>query len=691
LVRHSPWRQSPCARRTTTARPKLRLEALESRDTPSAAPVLDLGGLAIDPTAYDHSHLLVQFRPDADAAAFRVAGMTVGEPLPLVPGLYEVNVSAPWTIGGAAAALAGNPLVAFAGPDFVVRAETTPNDPSYASHQWGLPVIGAPTAWDASTGTGRIAVGVIDSGIDYNHPDLVANLWVNQAEIPAQWYAGAGLTTVVRKSDVADVDGDGKIGFRDLTAAANAGKLNDVNADGRLDGGDLLAPVAQGGWADNTDADGNGYRDDLLGWNFSSGTNNPMDEYGHGTHVAGTIGAVGDNGTGVAGVDWNVRLMALRFLDAAGSGYTSDAVRALNYAVAMGAQVSNNSWGGGGYDSAMQSAIQSARSRGHVFVAAAGNYSSNNDTTPFYPANYSGDNVVSVAATDGADNLASYSNFGTTSVDLAAPGTNIYSTVPGGGYAWKSGTSMATPHVAGALALVWDAHPAWTYTQVINQVLHTVDPLASLTGRVASGGRLNLAAAVGSAVSPPPASPPPASPPPPPASPPPPPASPPPAPPVLPADAYEANDTQAAASNLGKATNLNVAALTLHTATDADYYRFTVPKGANYKVALAPAQGTGTLSLAVIGAQGLVLATGESDTGSAAVTLTLQTGTTYYIRASSSAGSTVGYTLTMNKVNGNGGASATDAGGFAPPASALPPEPGGAASPEKARRGGAAG
>jgi subtilisin family serine protease/subtilisin-like proprotein convertase family protein len=288
---------------------------------------------------------------------------------------------------------------------------------------WGMDAIGAPEAWNTGTGTGHTIVAVIDSGVGYNHPDLKANMWHNPGEIP-----GNGL-----------------------------------------------------------DDDHDGYVDDAVGYNFVANTGNPADDNGHGTHVAGTIGAVGDNGIGVAGVDWHVRIMALKFLDASGSGYTSDAVRALNFAVAHGAKVVNASFGGAGYDPALATAIASARAKGAIVVAAAGNDGTDDDANPVYPANYAGDNVVSVAATDRDGRLASFSNYGAKTVDIAAPGVGIYSTLPNGKYGTYSGTSMATPHVAGALALVWDAHPTWSYRQVIAAVLNTADRLPSLTGKVAAG------------------------------------------------------------------------------------------------------------------------------------------------------------------------------------------------------------
>jgi subtilisin family serine protease len=208
-----------------------------------------------------------------------------------------------------------------------------------------------------------------------------------------------------------------------------------------------------------------------------------MDDHFHGTHVAGTIGAVGNNGVGISGVNWHVQIMALKFLDASGGGYTSDAIAALNYAVANGAVVSNNSWGGGGFSSAFQTAIQNAANQGHIFVAAAGNDGWNNDDDPFYPAGYNVDNVISVAATDNRDALAYFSNYGVESVDLAAPGVGIYSTFPtrmtnamreegfSTNYETISGTSMATPHVAGVAALYLETNPSATPAEVSNAIV----------------------------------------------------------------------------------------------------------------------------------------------------------------------------------------------------------------------------
>jgi subtilisin family serine protease len=200
--------------------------------------------------------------------------------------------------------------------------------------------------------------------------------------------------------------------------------------------------------------------DDWRGWDFVNNDNDPSNDNGHGTHVAGTIGAVGDNGVGITGVSQQVRLMGLKFIGADGSGTAADAVSAILYAAANGADVTNNSYGGDGFSQAMFDAIQTADSRDSLFDAAAGNDFSDNDAEPVYPAGYDVPNVVSVAASDADDDLAWFSNYGRAAVDLVAPGMNVFSTSAGGGYRFDSGTSMAAPHVAGAAALAQAAFPS---------------------------------------------------------------------------------------------------------------------------------------------------------------------------------------------------------------------------------------
>jgi subtilisin family serine protease len=325
-----------------------------------------------------------------------------------------------------------------------------PDDDHFAK-QWALHNTGqsngvkdadidAPAAWKLSTGTGQTVVAVIDTGIDWKHPDLKNRIWTNADEI-----AGNGI-----------------------------------------------------------DDDGNGYVDDVRGWDFVNWDNNPMDDHGHGTHVAGIIGANGDNGRGVAGVNWSVKLMPLKFLDSDGAGYLSDAITAIEYAIENGATISNNSWGGSGYSQSLYDTLAYARQHDHIFVVAAGNDSDSLDQHPDYPASYGQwlDNVVVVGSTTRQDHLSGFSNYGKT-VDIAAPGSSILSTYlrnegknDAKGYKTFSGTSMATPFVAGAASLIRDLHPEWSYKQVIDHVLGTADEIKGLSKQVDGGRRLNLGRAV---------------------------------------------------------------------------------------------------------------------------------------------------------------------------------------------------
>lgn len=299
------------------------------------------------------------------------------------------------------------------------------------SGQWGLKQIGAPAAWDRAAMASEVVVAVIDTGIAIAHPDLASNLWVNPGEMP-----------------------------------------------------------------NGIDDDGNGIVDDIHGARFQGGVSgNPEDDDGHGTHVAGIIGAVGNNGLGVSGTAWKVRLMAVKFLGP-GGGTTRDAARAIAYATKMGAHLSNNSWGGGGASALLEREIERARLRGSLFVAAAGNSRTNIDGAPVYPASYPQDNILTVAATEWDDSLARFSNWGASSVDLGAPGTSILSTYPPDRLAWLQGTSMAAPFVSGVVALVKSEHPAWTVPQIKQHILATAEPTSRLAGKCVSGGRLSLAYAL---------------------------------------------------------------------------------------------------------------------------------------------------------------------------------------------------
>jgi len=411
---------------------------------------------------------------------------------------------------------------ALANVDWLVGIQATSNDSFYNSGQlWGMYSSDSPTAaggtgttnrfgsqaeqaWaQGHTGSSSTVVGVVDEGIDYTHPDLYLNIWLNPGEISRLDFF----------SSLADINSDGLITFRDLNHTANSSFVSDVNLNGRIDAGDLLADVR---WEDGVDGDGNGRPDDLVGWDFYNNSNDPFraaDGDNHGTHVAGTIGAMGGNGVGVAGVNWDVQLMSLKFLGPDG-GYTSDAAAAVNYFANMtlshdidfGGKAqyvgTNNSWGGGGYSSTLNNAILNGARAGNLFVAAAGNATRNNDVTPAYPANYSTksalgwDAVVSVASITSSGSLSGFSNYGASTVDLGAPGSGIQSTVAGGGYARYSGTSMATPHVTGALALMASAYPSATPQQLVEALHAGAAPTASLSGTTVTGGRLDVNASL---------------------------------------------------------------------------------------------------------------------------------------------------------------------------------------------------
>ena len=344
--------------------------------------------------------------------------------------------------------------VVFAEPNYILRAVATPNDPGFPS-LWGLLNVGQPVsgifgtpgadikatdAWDLTTGSTANVVAVIDTGIDYTHGDLAANVW----SAPAEYTVTLG-------------------------------------------GVSITCPAGS------------------HGFNAIARTCNPMDDNNHGTHVSGTIGAVGNNGLGVAGVNWTTRIIGGKFLNASGSGSTANAIDTIEFliqtkaafAASAGAniRVLNNSWGGGAFSTALQNAIANAHANDMLFVAAAGNAAVNTDVFPFYPAGYDVPNVISVAATDNRDLLSGFSNYGATTVDLAAPGSSILSTVVGGGYSSFSGTSMASPHVAGAAVLVL-SECALDTAGLKNALFAGVDVIPSLTGEVSTAGRLNVDRAV---------------------------------------------------------------------------------------------------------------------------------------------------------------------------------------------------
>lgn len=347
------------------------------------------------------------------------------------------------------------PEVEYAEPNWIYHHFATSNDTYFTSGQlWGMSAnnnqfgSGAATAWNANKlGSSTVYIGIIDEGYMYTHEDLAANAGVNPGEI-----AGNGV-----------------------------------------------------------DDDGNGLIDDVYGWDFAGNNSSLFDGTAddHGTHVAGTIGGVGGNAKGVAGVVWNVKMMGAKFLGSQG-GTTANAIKSVDYFTDLKTRhnlnivATNNSWGGGGFSQALKDAIDRAGAAGILFIAAAGNSGTNNDATPSYPSSYSSENIIAVASITSSGALSSFSQFGATSVDIGAPGSGIWSTVPvavgkgknatvGSGYASYNGTSMATPHVSGAAALYASLNPGASATQIKNAILSSAVATPSLNGRVATNGRLNVA------------------------------------------------------------------------------------------------------------------------------------------------------------------------------------------------------
>ena len=395
------------------------------------------------PGTYVEGELLVKFQAGASPQRPRMANAQVGARMirDFAP-LHWQHVRLPkgMSVSEGLARYRKLPGVLAAQPNYTYKLVATPNDPRYGE-LYGMTKIGAPTAWDTITGSSNVVVAVIDTGVDYNHEDLRANMWHNPGEIP-----GNGV-----------------------------------------------------------DDDGNGYVDDFYGIDPRNGDADPMDDYSHGTHVAGTIGAVGNNAKGVVGVNWSVQIMALKLHDSAGNGTAAAAVECFQYVTMMknrgvNIRVTSNSWAGApeapAYDQALKDAIDAAGNAGVLHVFAAGNDNRDIDPAPLYPASYDSPSIIAVAASDSSDNRASFSNYGTTSVDLAAPGVSILSTVPGSAYGYKSGTSMATPHVSGAAALLAAYDSSLSVASLKATLMNAVDVLPQWSGKVVTGGRLNLARAL---------------------------------------------------------------------------------------------------------------------------------------------------------------------------------------------------
>ncbi|MBI2926487.1 MAG: S8 family serine peptidase [Verrucomicrobia bacterium] len=405
--------------------------------------------VAAAPDEFVPDEVLVAFRPGFAAPRAEAVRRALGATRLQVfsdLGVHHWRLPPGLGVANAVQALSANPNVLYAEPNYLVHALAIPNDP-LRGDLWGLHNLGqtggtadadidGPEAWNVRTDASTVVVGVIDTGIDYTHEDLAANIWTNPGE------SGGGKET------------------------------------------------------NGLDDDGNGYIDDFRGWDFVNEDNDPFDDAFHGTHVAGTIGAVGDNSKGVVGVAWKVQLMPLKFLNAGGSGTTTDAIEAINYAKGKGVKITSNSWGGGQKSRALEDAIKNS---GALFVAAAGNGAT---STKMYPAGFSQPNIIAVAATDHNDALASFSNFGTW-VHLAAPGVSVLSSTPGNNYRFLNGTSMATPHVSGVAALVMAQNPGFTVANTKAQILNNVDVLAALAGKTSTSGRLNARKALGGAELPP--------------------------------------------------------------------------------------------------------------------------------------------------------------------------------------------
>jgi hypothetical protein len=409
--------------------------------------------------------VLVKFRPgtaSADKAAARgrasaIGVETVTTPLMRRQGAGELELlrlPAGMSVARAMDRLEAHFAVEYAEPNWIYYHDATSNDTYYANGSlWGMygatssPAnqygSGAAIAWAAGkTCSTSVYVGIIDEGYMHTHEDLAANAGVNPGEV-----AGNGV-----------------------------------------------------------DDDGNGYVDDVYGWDFDGNNNTVFDGTtdDHGSHVAGTIGAVGGNGKGVAGVCWSVKLMNAKFLGRRG-GTTANAIKAVDYFTDLKARhginlvATNNSWGGGGFSQALSDAITRAGNANILFVAAAGNSSVNNDSSPHYPSSYDDANIIAVASITSTGGLSSFSNYGATTVDLGAPGSSIWSTVPKSskgnvvsGYASYSGTSMATPHVTGAVALYAATHPGASAVTIRNAVLSSAVATPSLNGKCVTGGRLNV-------------------------------------------------------------------------------------------------------------------------------------------------------------------------------------------------------
>lgn len=441
-------------------------------NTPDATRSIKKVGRNIElSTARSIPEVIVRFKPGVTVEQIRSIASTnndtLSDEIESVSGLAVIDDLDNATAQSVAAQYAAMSNVIYAEPNFEIKLddpiqkiepheapyleplENQPNDPLF-NEQWALNNSGADggtkradldalKAWATTKGSEEVVVAVLDSGVDYNHVDLRENMWTRPANVPA--YTDDEL-----------------------------GKFNDIN-----------------------------------GYDATPEIRDPMDDNGHGTHCAGIIGAEGDNGEGIAGINWQVKIMPLKFLGRGGTGTTNDAIEAINYAIdrkknGVNVRIISASWGSNSRSKALEDTIRAAGDAGILFVAAAGNDGTDNDGRPHFPSNYDLANVISVAALDRTDNLASFSNFGVKTVHVAAPGKAIVSTWLGNDYREASGTSMATPYVSGVAALIIASEPGISMKNLRERILKTADKLDSLDGKVLSGGRICAANALGNIV-----------------------------------------------------------------------------------------------------------------------------------------------------------------------------------------------
>jgi subtilisin family serine protease len=412
-----------------------------------AAPILMLAfavlpAAALEEGTYVPGRLLVKFQPGVDStlrdAIHGRFGGRVIQDFRLDADLQLIAFPDGVDVAALLDRYAGLAEVKYAEPDFIYHTQVLPNDSRFGE-LWGMHNTGqsgglvdfdidAPEGWDINTDASQIVIGSIDTGVDFSHEDLAANAWQNPGEIP----------------------GNGQ------------------------------------------DDDNNGYVDDVDGWDFLSNDPIAQDDNNHGSHTMGTAAAVGNNGVGVAGVAWSAKIMRLKICNSFGSCNLSAAVAATDYATENGARLTSNSWGGGSYSQAMKDAIDRANAAGVLYVAAAGNNGRDTDPSPFYPACYDSPNVLSVANVTRFGGRSSSSNYGATTVDLGAPGTDILSTIPNNSYASFTGTSMACPHVSGVLANIMGFNPNLGHLEYKQIIMDSAEPAESMAGITVTGGVLNL-------------------------------------------------------------------------------------------------------------------------------------------------------------------------------------------------------